>query len=117
MNKHQKGRLGEDLAVGFLEEKGYRIIARNYRYDRGEIDIIAHEGEDLVFVEVKLRETEAFGSPEESITPFKEEQLKKVAEGYLYEHGDENQPCRFDIVAITFVDGKPLIRILHHAID
>jgi putative endonuclease len=116
MNKHQKGRLGENLAAQFLEGKGYRIIERNYRYDRGEIDIIAQDGKDLVFVEVKLRETEAFGSPEESITPFKEEQLKKVAEGYLFEKNLEDQPCRFDVVAITFVDGKPKIRILQNAI-
>ncbi len=116
MNKHQKGRLGEDLAARFLEGKGYRIIERNYRYDRGEIDIIAQEGKDLVFVEVKLRETEAFGTPEESITPFKEEQLKKVAEGYLFEHNLEDQACRFDVVAITFVDGKPSIRVLLNAI-
>jgi putative endonuclease len=116
MNKHQKGQLGEDLAAQFLQEKGYRIIERNYRYDRGEIDIVAQDGKDLVFVEVKLRETESFGSPEESITPFKEEQLKKVAEGYLFEHDAEDQQCRFDVVAITFVDRKPVIRILQNAI-
>ena len=116
MNKHQKGEWGENLAAHFLKEKGYRIIERNYRYDRGEIDIVAQDGNDLVFVEVKLRETEAFGSPEESITPFKEEQLKKVAEGYLFEHNLEDQSCRFDVVAITFADGKPRIRILQNAI-
>ncbi|MGA3245765.1 MAG: YraN family protein [Bacteroidota bacterium] len=116
MNKHQKGRFGENLAAHFLEGKGYRIIERNYRYDRGEIDIVAQDGNDLVFVEVKLRETEAFGSPEEAITPFKEEQLKKVAEGYLFEHNLEDQSCRFDVVAITLADGKPKIRILQNAI-
>lgn len=116
MNKQRKGRLGEDIALRFLEGKGYRIIDRNFRYDRGEIDIIAQDGTDLVFVEVKYRETEAFGSPEESITPFKEEQLKKVAEGYLLEHNLEDQACRFDVVAITVVDGKPRIRILQNAI-
>jgi putative endonuclease len=113
VNRQQKGRLGEDLAAQFLERKGYRIIERNYRYDRGEVDIIAQDGRDLVFVEVKLRETEAFGSP---ITPFKEEQLKKVAEGYLFEHNLEDQACRFDVVAITIVDGKPRIRLLQNAI-
>jgi putative endonuclease len=116
VNRQQKGRLGEDLAAQFLEGKGYRIVERNYRYDRGEVDIIAQDGGDLVFVEVKLRETEAFGSPEESITLFKEEQLKKVAEGYLFEHNLENQACRFDVVAITIVDGKPRIRLLQNAI-
>jgi len=116
MNKHQKGRLGEDLAAQFLEGKGYRIIERNYRYDRGEVDIVAQDGTELVFVEVKLRETEEFGSPEEAVTPFKEEQLKKVAEGYLFEHALEDQSCRFDVVAITYVGGKPRIRILQNVI-
>jgi putative endonuclease len=116
MNKQQKGRLGEDLAARFLEERGYRIVQRNYRFDRGEIDIVAQDGRELVFVEVKTRENEQFGSPEESITPSKEEQLKKVAEGYVFEHNLENQPCRFDVVAITFSDGKPRIRLLQNVI-
>ena len=116
MNKQQKGRRGEDIAARFLEEKGYRIIQRNFRYDRGEIDIIAQDGMELVFVEVKSRENEAFGLPEESITPSKEEQLKKVAEGYLFERGIDTQPCRFDVVAITFVEGNPKIRLLQNAI-
>lgn len=117
MNKHQKGRLGEDLAARFLEEQGYRIIERNYRYDRGEIDIIAQDGTILVFVEVKSRESASSGPPEESVTPSKEEQLKKVAEGYLFERNIEHQPCRFDVVAITIVDGKPGIRLLQNAIS
>jgi putative endonuclease len=104
--------MGEDLAASFLEGEGYRILARNYRFERGEIDIIAMDGGELVFVEVKTRETEAFGAPEESITPFKEEQLKKVAEGYLFEQAIENQQCRFDVVAITLRSDHPEIRIL-----
>jgi putative endonuclease len=116
MNKHQKGRWGEDRAAKFLEERGYRIVQRNYRFDRGEIDIIARDGPDLVFVEVKTRENEAQGAAEESITPFKEAQLKKVAEGYLFEHGLEHQPCRFDIVAISIGQGEPGIRLLQNVI-
>ena len=116
MNKQEIGRWGEELAARFLEEKGYRIIQRNFRYDRGEIDIVALDGLEIVFVEVKARESDAFGPPEESVTPHKEEQLKKVAEGYLFERGIENQPCRFDVVAITFGGGKPNIRLLQNAI-
>ena len=116
MNKRQKGRAGEDLAATFLEQKGYQIIARNYRFDRGEIDLIAMDGKELVFIEVKTRHTGAYGSPEESITPFKEAQLKKVAEGYLFQHQIEEQACRFDVVAFTFENGKPQIRVLQNAI-
>lgn len=109
--------MGEDLATTFLEREGYKILERNYRFERGEIDIIAMDGNELVFVEVKTRETEAFGAPEESITSFKEEQLKKVAEGYLFERKLENQNCRFDVVAITLRTNHPEIRILKDVIQ
>jgi len=116
MDRRRKGKLGEDMAAKFLEERGYVILSRNYRYDRGEIDIVAEQGGEVVFVEVKLRVSDRFGTPEESITPAKEEQLKKVAEGYVREHGNEHQPCRFDVVAISFVDGRPEIRLHQNAI-
>ncbi len=117
MNRQQKGRRGEDLAAAFLGERGWKILDRNYRYDRGEIDIVALDGSEIVFVEVKARESDAFGAPEESISPFKEEQLKKVAEGYLFERNLEGQTCRFDVVAITFGAGRPVIRILQNIIE
>jgi len=109
--------MGEDLAARALAERGYRILERNYRFERGEVDIIAMDGEELVFVEVKTRETDAFGAPEESITPFKEEQLKKVAEGFIFERHLEGQTCRFDVVAITLRKGNPEIRILQDVLQ
>lgn len=115
MNSRKKGTEGEDLAATYLEHNGYRILERNYRYDRGEIDLIALEGGELVFVEVKARYTAEFGSPEESVTSSKEEQMKKVAEGYLLQHQMEDQACRFDVVAITFADRRPQIRLFRNA--
>ena len=115
MSSRTKGSEGEDLAAIFLEHNGYRILERNYRYDRGEIDLIAMEEEELVFVEVKARHSTEFGSPEESVTISKEEQMKKVAEGYLAQHQMESQACRFDVVAITFADRRPTIRLVRNA--
>lgn len=115
MNRRTKGTEGENLAAEFLQQQGYQILERNYRFDRGEIDLIAKEGKDLVFVEVKARHSGEFGSPEEAITPSKEAQLRKVAEGYLYENHIGEQPCRFDVVAIAYDRGKPQIRLIRNA--
>ena len=115
MNRRQKGKAGEDLAASLLEKQGYKILQRNYRFDRGEIDLVAQESGELVFVEVKTRHSDRFGSPEEAVTPAKEEQLKKVAEGYLLEHKLDRQACRFDIVSITYRGSTPQISIMRNA--
>lgn len=115
MNRRDKGSRGEEEAASALRQQGYEILERNYRFDRGEIDIIAKEGGDLVFVEVKARHSDRFGSPEESISEKKEERMRKVAEGYLLKHGIENQSCRFDVVAVTYVGDIPRIRIIRNA--
>jgi putative endonuclease len=115
MNRRAEGARGEDLAAAYLEKNGYQIIERNYRFERGEIDLIARDGDELVFIEVKARRSSAFGSPLEAVTPQKEEQIKKVAEGYLYEHQIENQACRFDVVAIAYEGGRPDIQVLRDA--
>ena len=115
MNKRSKGAAGETLAAEFLKAKGFVILERNYRFDRGEIDLVARDGQELVFVEVKTRHSNTYGAPEESVTPAKEEQLKKVAEGYLYEHQIEGQSCRFDVVTLTYQDGSPVLRHIQNA--
>ncbi|HWP81889.1 MAG TPA: YraN family protein [Bacteroidota bacterium] len=104
-NQRKVGERAETLAKDFLERAGIRIIERNYRFERGEIDLIGEDGEELVFIEVKARWSKAFGDPEDAITPQKEDQIKKTAEGYLVEHGIEDRAVRFDVVAITF-EGK-----------
>jgi putative endonuclease len=111
----QRGAVGESLAVQHLQKEGLAILERNYRFERGEIDIVAQEGDELVFVEVKARSTRLFGSPEEAVTERKQEQIRKVAEGYLYEHAFEHRPCRFDVVAIIFEHGKAHIDHMKNA--
>ena len=112
MNRQSKGSAGENLAAQFLQERGYEIVERNYRFGRGEMDIIAKEGQDLVFIEVKARHSGMYGDPVESITQAKEAQLRRVAEGYLFDHQIEEQSCRFDVVTIVYQNGSPVLRVI-----
>jgi len=109
-NRRIQGKAGEDLAARFLENNGFTIVERNYRFERGEIDLIAEEGGELVFIEVKARNSTFFGAPEDAVTEEKQEQVRAVADGYLFEHDIDNRPCRFDVVAIEFKNGNPEIR-------
>jgi len=99
--KRDLGRLGEEAAAAYLAEKGYVILARNFRCRLGEIDIVARQGRTVAFVEVRTRTTDAFGLPEESIDARKRARLKRLAAYYLYIHGLSEVDCRFDVVAIT----------------
>ena len=114
-DRKKSGTDGESLAVRRLQDEGLTILGRNYRFERGEIDIVAQEGDEIVFVEVKARRTRAFGPPEEAVTERKQVQIRRVAEGYLYEHSMEHCPCRFDVVAIIFDNGKAHIDHLKNA--
>ena len=115
INRRIQGKAGEDLAAEFLERNGFKIIERNYRFERGEIDLIAEEGDELVFVEVKARRSTMFGTPEDAVTEEKQEQVHAVADGYLFEHDIDDRPCRFDVVAIEFKHGKAEIRHIRDA--
>jgi len=94
------GRTGEAIALKFLRRKKYTILETGFRQFRGEIDIVAIDGKTLVFVEVKMRTGRGFGRPEESVTPAKQHQIRKVAEGYLLRHRLGDVDCRFDVVSI-----------------
>jgi len=98
-NVTRSGRAGEETARRYLQERGYRIVARNWSCRFGEIDLIARDGDTLVFVEVKARTRNGFGGPEAAITPAKRERLIAAARVYLGEVGTE-LPIRFDVVAI-----------------
>ena len=107
---HVLGKKGEEIAVNYLQKKGYRIVERGYRLFRGELDIIAYDGATLVFVEVKTRAGTEFGLPEEAVTPAKQNQIKRIAQGYLMERGLGDPDCRFDVLAILFDgEGDPTI--------
>jgi putative endonuclease len=96
------GLAGEEIACAYLRKKRYEIVARGFRMFRGEIDIIARDGATLVFIEVKARADESHGRPEESVTPGKQRQIRRIAQGYLVAHPSPDVDCRFDVIAILF---------------
>lgn len=99
MNR-ELGRFGEAWAAGLLSRKGFRVVDRNVRFRVGEIDLIAYDGDQLVFVEVKCRRTSAFGRPEESVTRTRFTHLAGAIQRYLQEHRLEPPSYRVDVVAI-----------------
>jgi putative endonuclease len=110
------GERGEGLAVQFLKNKGYKIIAQNFKTRIGEIDIIASEGDTLVFVEVKTRESIAYGKPFEAVNYFKKRKIANVAMLYLKKM-NEIPPCRFDVVSIHYEQGKPDCELIRDAFE
>ena len=106
------GAFGERVAAAHLEAKGYRIRARNFRCREGEIDIVAEDGDCLVFVEVRTRRGDAFGTPAESVTAAKERRLLTVARAYLQEHPDVPANQRIDVVGIELSKGR-LLAVQH----
>ena len=115
MNKRARGTLGEGVAAHYLVKKGYRIVEQNFRFDRGEIDIVADDRGTLVFVEVKARRSKTFGEPEDAVTPKKRKQIRKVAEGYLFTHDIDGRECRFDVVTILYRGDQVEIRHIENA--
>jgi putative endonuclease len=108
LTKKELGEKGERLAADFLIENGFEIIERNYRYGRGEIDIIAKNPSDgfTAFIEVKTRQNLDYGEPEYAITKNKQKQIRKVAELYLYDKEIEELDCRFDVIAVLLEDSN-----------
>ncbi len=124
------GDWGEDIAGRFLEARGFRIRDRKYRCPRGEIDLVATEGKELVFVEVRTRRSNLYGTPAESITPAKAQRLIAACHHYVQhldfsgdqvtmEAGSAPAPAwRIDLVAVQPVPGKPpLIDHLRNAVE
>jgi putative endonuclease len=96
-----RGRASEERAVRALRARGYRILERNYRCKLGEIDIVARDGETLVFVEVRSRADGARGSALETVSSAKQRRIARVAEHYLAARRPPFRECRFDVVGIT----------------
>lgn len=107
------GKIGEDLAEKYLVGKDYYILARNYHSRFGEIDIIASDGNSLVFVEVKTRTQNQFGTPLEAITSHKLSKMIKTSQFYLTQRNMHNHPYRFDAIEVIMRnDEKPIINHL-----
>lgn len=102
------GKQGEDAAARYLCSKGYEIIERNWVYEKYEIDIIASDGEYIVFVEVKTRSSRQWGNPEEAISKSKIKRIVEAADFYL-ETYDIDLPARFDVIAVIWTGSDFLI--------
>jgi putative endonuclease len=112
------GRTGEHLAAEALTNTGYHILECNFRCRYGEIDLVAEDGHDLIFVEVKTRRGTSYGRPEDALTFYKRRKLLEVASYYLDLHTCSDRSWRIDVVAVQFSRSGKLeeIRIYQHAV-
>jgi putative endonuclease len=116
-NTTETGKRGEEIAVSYLKKEGYRIRERNYRCPLGEIDIIALDGDEVVFVEVKSRKSGDFGEPEAAVDARKQAKLSRIALNYINEHNLNDRSARFDVVAVRFLKGSDRVRLVRNAFD
>jgi putative endonuclease len=116
--RREAGRRAEDAACRRLESLGLVVLERNVRAGGGEIDVVARDGQTIVFVEVRFRESGAFGSPEESVGPAKRSRIVRAAAGYLGRIGPSGwREARFDVVAVEGGGEAPVIRHFPAAFD
>jgi putative endonuclease len=118
VNRRQTlGHQGETLAARILKSKGYLIVEQNYRTKMGEIDIIAKDGETIVFIEVKTRASHLFGSPKMAVTSQKQKKISMVALLYLKSTKQSSARARFDVVSILSPHADPEIEIIKNAFE
>jgi putative endonuclease len=112
----ERGATGEEHAVRALKKARYRILDRNFRTPVGEIDIVAQEGDCLVFVEVRTRASTDYGLPQETVIERKQKRLSKAAKWYLQRNRLTDSDCRFDVVAVVMEHDKhPHIEVIRNA--
>ncbi|MGI5837035.1 MAG: YraN family protein [Chloroflexota bacterium] len=110
--RHEIGRHGEDIAARYLQESGYRLIQRNYRCSLGELDLVAEDGDDLVFVEVRTKQQPCLFRPEETVSRHKSTRLIRLGEQYLASK-NQQRPWRIDVIAVELDRQGKLARIEH----
>ena len=115
--RQEKGSAGEDAAAAWLEKAGMRILARNWRSGSYELDLVCRDGDELVFVEVRLRGKGSLASPEASMTPAKCRSVVKAARAYLSASGEWDVPCRFDLVCVRDAGATFELDYYRHVFD
>ena len=111
------GKSGEDTALNFLKENGYKILVKNYKTKLGEVDVIAYDKGTLCFIEVKTRGSLRFGSPQEAVSHFKQRQISKVALQFLKRNNLLNKKARFDVVSVIYAEDKPAFDLIKNAFE
>ena len=114
--RHETGRIGEDIATIYLQQSGYTIIERNFECKIGEIDIIAKDKNEIVFIEVKTRASALYGLPKEAVDQTKKKHIYRSAEFYIYIRHLENYPVRIDVIEVYKKQGKFKVHHIKNAI-
>lgn len=115
--KQEIGQNGENIAEDYLKNEGYSIITRNFRTNYGEIDIIARDKNEIVFIEVKTRSNLKYGNPSEAVNQNKQKHIKMVAKYYIHMHQLYNCYIRFDVIEVYCRNGKYRINHIKQAMD
>ncbi|MBW1704393.1 MAG: YraN family protein [Deltaproteobacteria bacterium] len=111
------GRFGEDLAFKEIKDLGYKRIIRNYRCPLGEVDLIAKDGDTLVFIEVKTRKGRSLAYAKEAVNDKKRRQLSKVALFYMKSNNLNEVRARFDVVAVSLAGGDQQVEVIRNAFE
>ena len=114
-DKHKLGKRGEALAEEYLKRKGFQILKRNYRYGHKEIDLIAKDGNTIVFVEVKAGRSKSFGAPHQWVNLKKQKNLIEVANHFIQKENTTDCDFRFDVLAISYQKGEEIIDHIKNA--
>ena len=115
--RQKLGKRGEDEALRYIKKEGYKLIERNFRANSGEIDLIARDNDTLVFIEVKARSSEAFGSPASAVGRRKMEHIVRASQEYLASIGDKDgeRLVRFDVVSVLYREGDARVELIKDA--
>lgn len=113
---HELGRIGENIIADYITKLGYKVVERNFACNQGEIDIIAKDKEELVFIEVKTRTDISYGEASEAVTNTKKRHLINSIKYYIYKQKLENQPIRIDVAEVYIKCGKVKINYIKQAI-
>jgi putative endonuclease len=117
LNRRDRGADAEELACQHLRRAGYAVVERNARSRLGEIDIVVEQAGTIVFVEVRSRSSRRFGTPFESVDARKQRRLGRLASAYLQRRHLLDRRARFDVIAVEWQDGTPMIDHLENAFD
>lgn len=113
---HELGRRGENIIADYITKLGYKVVERNFECNQGEIDIIAKDKEELVFIEVKTRTDISYGEASEAVTNTKKRHLINSIKYYIYKQKLENQPIRIDVAEVYINKGKVKVNYIKQAI-
>ncbi len=114
---HELGRIGENIIADYITKLGYKVVERNFACNQGEIDIVAKDKEELVFIEVKTRTDISYGEASEAVTDTKKRHLINTIKYYIYKQKLENQPIRIDVAEVYINKGKVKVNYIKQAIE